>query len=197
MFKHSFLHLILSFCFFSCLTAPTTLKPNWTPGPLPTSVPSSSTPTTTQSLISSSGSSTPSSVSPNTTHQSAAAQRTFAEFNQTASLVCVHGLTVCKHMNVCACLCGAQILHLLNKYFLMVSTGTQLYVGLTLVIMVLILSAAVLIYCRRTASKAKGEKTGSSSEQPPVTVDLILWSVFQDLLRKQSMPMSQRWVWVN
>ncbi|XP_027144377.1 uncharacterized protein LOC104928364 isoform X2 [Larimichthys crocea] len=42
--------------------APNTLKPNWTPEPFPTSVPSTSTPTTTQSLTSSSGSSTPSST---------------------------------------------------------------------------------------------------------------------------------------
>ncbi|XP_027144382.1 uncharacterized protein LOC109140241 isoform X1 [Larimichthys crocea] len=42
--------------------APNTLKPNWTPEPFPTSVPSTSTPSSTQSLTSSSGSSTPSST---------------------------------------------------------------------------------------------------------------------------------------
>ncbi|XP_042265566.1 mucin-5AC-like isoform X2 [Thunnus maccoyii] len=49
--------------------APTTSKPNWTLRPFPTSVPSASTPTTTQSLISSSGSFTPSSSFPETTEQ--------------------------------------------------------------------------------------------------------------------------------
>lgn len=49
--------------------APTTSKPNRTLRPFPTSVPSASTPTTTQSLISSSGSFTPSSSFPETTEQ--------------------------------------------------------------------------------------------------------------------------------
>ncbi|XP_042265107.1 uncharacterized protein LOC121895751 [Thunnus maccoyii] len=49
--------------------APTTSKPNRTLRPFPTSVPSTSTPTTTQSLISSSGSFTPSSSFPETTKQ--------------------------------------------------------------------------------------------------------------------------------
>ncbi|XP_044206473.1 uncharacterized protein LOC122981777 isoform X1 [Thunnus albacares] len=51
------------------LDAPTTSKPNRTLRPFPTSVPSASTPTTTQSLISSSGSFTPSSSFPETTEQ--------------------------------------------------------------------------------------------------------------------------------
>ncbi|XP_044206461.1 uncharacterized protein LOC122981772 isoform X2 [Thunnus albacares] len=49
--------------------APTILKPNRTLRRFPTSVPSASTPTTTQSLISSSGSFTPSSSFPETTEQ--------------------------------------------------------------------------------------------------------------------------------
>ncbi|XP_067449585.1 uncharacterized protein [Thunnus thynnus] len=49
--------------------APTTSKTNRTLRPFPTSVPSASTPTTTQSLISSSGSFTPSSSFPETTEQ--------------------------------------------------------------------------------------------------------------------------------
>ncbi|CAK6980113.1 uncharacterized protein LOC121896026 isoform X1 [Scomber scombrus] len=52
--------------------APTTEEPNWTLRPFPTSVPSASTPATTQSLISSSGSFTPSSSFPETTEQFAA-----------------------------------------------------------------------------------------------------------------------------
>ncbi|XP_062283196.1 polymeric immunoglobulin receptor-like [Scomber scombrus] len=51
---------------------PTTEEPNWTLRPFPTSVPSASTPATTQSLISSSGSFTPSSSFPETTEQFAA-----------------------------------------------------------------------------------------------------------------------------
>ncbi|XP_044206421.1 uncharacterized protein LOC122981752 isoform X2 [Thunnus albacares] len=54
--------------------APTTSKPNRTLRPFPTSVPSASTPTTTQSLISSSGSFTPSSSFPETTEQFTALQ---------------------------------------------------------------------------------------------------------------------------
>ncbi|XP_062283199.1 uncharacterized protein LOC133987773 [Scomber scombrus] len=53
------------------IDAPTTEEPNWTLRPFPTSVPSASTPATTQSLISSSGSFTPSSSFPETTEQSA------------------------------------------------------------------------------------------------------------------------------
>ncbi|CAK6980114.1 uncharacterized protein LOC121896026 isoform X1 [Scomber scombrus] len=52
--------------------APTTEEPNWTLQPFSTSVPSASTPATTQSLISSSGSFTPSSSFPETTEQFAA-----------------------------------------------------------------------------------------------------------------------------
>ncbi|XP_038577718.1 uncharacterized protein LOC119905076 [Micropterus salmoides] len=54
--------------------APTTSKPNWTPRPLSTSVPSASTLTTTQSL--GSGRSTPSSASPEVTKQTQQQQTT-------------------------------------------------------------------------------------------------------------------------
>ncbi|XP_062283202.1 macrophage mannose receptor 1-like [Scomber scombrus] len=54
---------------FICYKDPTTEEPNWTLRPFPTSVPSASTPATTQSLISSSGSFTPSSSFPETTEQ--------------------------------------------------------------------------------------------------------------------------------
>ncbi|XP_045911409.1 uncharacterized protein LOC123974630 [Micropterus dolomieu] len=53
---------------------PTTSKPNWTPRPFSTSVPSASTLTTTQSL--SSGRSTPSSASPEVTKQTQQQQTT-------------------------------------------------------------------------------------------------------------------------
>ncbi|XP_062283203.1 uncharacterized protein LOC133987778 [Scomber scombrus] len=58
---------------FICYKDPTTEEPNWTLRPFPTSVPSASTPATTQSLISSSGSFTPSSSFPETTEKFAEA----------------------------------------------------------------------------------------------------------------------------
>ncbi|XP_067449740.1 polymeric immunoglobulin receptor-like [Thunnus thynnus] len=71
--------------------APTTSKPNWTLRPFPTSVPSASTPTTTQSLISSSGSFTPSSSFPETTEQ----------FTGTGQFMSVHlSITVSLQQNV-------------------------------------------------------------------------------------------------
>ncbi|XP_067449599.1 polymeric immunoglobulin receptor-like isoform X2 [Thunnus thynnus] len=71
--------------------APTTSKPNRTLRPFPTSVPSASTPTTTQSLISSSGSFTPSSSFPETTEQ----------FTGTGQFMSVHlSITVSLQQNV-------------------------------------------------------------------------------------------------
>ncbi len=42
------------------------------------------------------------------------------------------------------------------------TTGVLLYVGLILVVMIIILSVAVLIFCRRRASKPKGEAAGNT-----------------------------------
>ncbi|KAE8292802.1 hypothetical protein D5F01_LYC07895 [Larimichthys crocea] len=99
-----------------------------TPGPFPTSVPSASTPTTTQSLTSSSGSSTPSS---------------------TQSLTSSSGSSTPSSVS-------PKTTHQSQQEQRDAGQDTLLYVGLTLVIMIFILSAAVLIYCRKTASKPKG-----------------------------------------
>ncbi|XP_045911759.1 uncharacterized protein LOC123974844 isoform X2 [Micropterus dolomieu] len=99
----------------------TTSKPNWTPRPLSSSVPSASTLTTTKSLSSSSGSSKPSSASPEATKQTHQEHRTPAT-----------------------------------------GPGALLYVGLILVVMIIILSVAVLIFCRKKTSKPK---------EPPVEME--------------------------
>ncbi|XP_038577717.1 uncharacterized protein LOC119905075 isoform X4 [Micropterus salmoides] len=99
----------------------TTSKPNWTPRPLSTSVPSASTLTTTKSLSTSSKSSTPSSASPEATKQTHQEHRTPAA-----------------------------------------GPGVLLYVGLILVVMIIILSVAALIFCRKKTSKPK---------EPPVEME--------------------------
>ncbi|XP_034096084.1 uncharacterized protein LOC117562372 [Gymnodraco acuticeps] len=89
--------------------APTSSKPEVTPRPFPTSSPSASPLTPTQSL-----SSVPSSASPERTTQ--------PQQGQTASD----------------------------------GPGVVLYVRLTLVVMVIVLSASVLIFCRKRARKPRG-----------------------------------------
>ncbi|XP_038577713.1 endochitinase 2-like isoform X2 [Micropterus salmoides] len=106
---------------------PTTSKPNWTPRPLSTSVPSASTLTTTQSLSTSSKSSTPSSASPEATKQTHQEHRTPAA--------------------------GP-------------ATGVPLYVGLILVAMIILLSAAVLIFCRKRTKEPPVESEYANVTKP-------------------------------
>ncbi|XP_045912808.1 uncharacterized protein LOC123975391 isoform X2 [Micropterus dolomieu] len=107
--------------------APITSKPNWTPRPLSTSVPSASTLTTTQSLSTSSKSSTPSSASPEATKQ-----------------------THQEHTTPAA---GP-------------ATGVLLYVGLILVVMIILLSAAVLIFCRKRTKEPPVESEYANVTKP-------------------------------
>ncbi|XP_070765996.1 uncharacterized protein [Enoplosus armatus] len=109
--------------------APIPPKPNRTPRPFSTSVPSTSTtPPTAQSLSSSSGSAAPSSAPPEATRQT---QRTppAAAPAQTA-------------------------------------TGVLLSVGLTLVAMIVTLSVAVLIFCRKRAKEPPVEEEYINVTEP-------------------------------
>ena len=45
----------------------------------------------------------------------------------------------------------------MDLFYCKTTTGVLLYVGLTLVIIVPLLSVAVLIFCKKRATKAKGE----------------------------------------
>ncbi|XP_018516995.1 uncharacterized protein LOC108873296 [Lates calcarifer] len=103
----------------SVTDAPTSLKPSWSPRLFSASVPSDSTPTTTQSLSSRSGSSTPSSPFPEKTSQSKQQQ---TEPTTTATTSSAH-------------------------------SGKLLYVGVTLLVKIVVLSLAVLTFCRRKARK--------------------------------------------
>ncbi|KAL7399237.1 hypothetical protein ABVT39_021919 [Epinephelus coioides] len=108
--------------------APTSSDPNWTLPPAPAFVPSTSTLTTSQSLSS--------------TSSSASTLMTSQSLSSTSSSASSEGTKQPQQQHTTPAAGSA-------------AKGPLLFVGLTLLIMLIILSAALMMFCRKRASKPK------------------------------------------